>query len=641
MHRFWKALTARGRTPLRRQVSSSLAISEPEATVEFQLMPPPQLAPNQQLSVDHTDFVHPLTPTNSSCISFATNERVCQSSVSDARRMLEGKYDGLKQLSISDMIGHYVERMNTLNQSYRPFILPLTAKQMLDEHDKHRKADSGLAGTGMFFSIKDSLWGHPFCFRTNGSAAVVREGVDQINNCKKEKCRKQQGGCQCVPQNIRDDSGESAQHVTGCKQEQCHKYMGWCSCQNPALGNFVARLLGEGAILLGTTNIPPFCSSANTTSPFVSGATRNAFNPKFTCGGSTGGGAVATQVGLGHVAFGTDKAGSIRVPAALTGTIGIKPAVQASSSPSWLAGKVDSMTAKGLIVRCVDDAALALDLLEDAQPCTSFRETVKAAREVTAASPARVGFLACHPSVAELQAPIITEYAHRFMRMVERNQIAKVSALQSSWQVDAELSGLNWASDIVKSELHYLRKKTAASNAMHLATETEEWKLRMEQVLDKLNPAEVLARRADYKQLRNEVGKDTIPALLSEHKVLFTPALAALPWDVSQPFPTHPKVSDPFAGMAWWNVYSYPFNWSNTSAATFPCGYFIPPGEELPVAVGMQVAVETIPGRENESLHALIHWLARLEPMFQPDRTANTPAFFGLRYTNGLCCEQG
>src|SRR5437016_2265400 len=79
----------------------------------------------------------------------------------------------------------------------------------------------------------------------------------------------------------------------------------------------VERLRAAGAIVLGKTNTPEFGSGANTYNA-VFGATRNPWNPKLTCGGSTGGGAVALATGMGPLAEGSDLGGSLRTPAALS-----------------------------------------------------------------------------------------------------------------------------------------------------------------------------------------------------------------------------------------------------------------------------------------------------------------------------------
>ena len=79
-------------------------------------------------------------------------------------------------------------------------------------------------------------------------------------------------------------------------------------------GLVVERLKAAGAIVVGKTNTPEFGAGANTFNA-VFGPTRNPWNPALTCGGSTGGGAVALATGLGPLAQGSDLGGSLRIEA--------------------------------------------------------------------------------------------------------------------------------------------------------------------------------------------------------------------------------------------------------------------------------------------------------------------------------------
>ncbi len=86
----------------------------------------------------------------------------------------------------------------------------------------------------------------------------------------------------------------------------------------------VANLRDEGAIVLGKTNTPEFGAGANTRNR-VYGATGNPFDPQKTCGGSSGGSAVALALGQVPLATGSDYGGSLRTPAAFSGVVGFRP----------------------------------------------------------------------------------------------------------------------------------------------------------------------------------------------------------------------------------------------------------------------------------------------------------------------------
>ncbi|SEA60486.1 amidase family protein [Paraburkholderia sartisoli] len=122
----------------------------------------------------------------------------------------------------------------------------------------------------------------------------------------------------------------------------------------------VARLRESGAICFAKTTLPDFAHKIVTDSP-LTGVTRNPWNPECTPGGSSGGAAAAVSLGMAPVAIGTDGGGSIRIPAAFTGTFGFKPSFgrvpHAPRGPFGLLSHVGPMT------RCVADAARILTVI--------------------------------------------------------------------------------------------------------------------------------------------------------------------------------------------------------------------------------------------------------------------------------------
>ena len=86
----------------------------------------------------------------------------------------------------------------------------------------------------------------------------------------------------------------------------------------------VRALKRAGAVIVGKTNTHEFAYGTTNDNPHY-GATRNPWNPALSTGGSSGGSAAAVAAGLVPLALGTDTAGSIRIPAALCGAVGLKP----------------------------------------------------------------------------------------------------------------------------------------------------------------------------------------------------------------------------------------------------------------------------------------------------------------------------
>jgi aspartyl-tRNA(Asn)/glutamyl-tRNA(Gln) amidotransferase subunit A len=125
----------------------------------------------------------------------------------------------------------------------------------------------------------------------------------------------------------------------------------------------VARLREQGAVILGKTCMPEHGWIGVCHSP-LTGITRNPWNPDYTPGGSTGGGAVAALLGLGVLHLGTDGAGSLRIPAAFTGVFGMKPSF--GRVPVYPALMLNVLSHQGPITRTVADAATMLLVI--AQP---------------------------------------------------------------------------------------------------------------------------------------------------------------------------------------------------------------------------------------------------------------------------------
>jgi len=88
----------------------------------------------------------------------------------------------------------------------------------------------------------------------------------------------------------------------------------------------IDNLLRQGAVILGRTNCPAFSYRWFTTN-LIHGDTKNPRDPSITPGGSSGGGGSAVAAGIGHIAHGTDIAGSIRYPAYACGVHGLRPTV--------------------------------------------------------------------------------------------------------------------------------------------------------------------------------------------------------------------------------------------------------------------------------------------------------------------------
>lgn len=135
----------------------------------------------------------------------------------------------------------------------------------------------------------------------------------------------------------------------------------------------VERLRRAGAILIGKTNTPEFALSS-TTENRLGDDCRNPWDLERTAGGSSGGAAAAAAAGLGPLAIGSDRGGSIRIPAGYCGVYGFKPTHGRVPLHAAFAGS--AFTHIGPITRTVRDAAVALDVMSgfDRRDPTSLRD---------------------------------------------------------------------------------------------------------------------------------------------------------------------------------------------------------------------------------------------------------------------------
>jgi amidase len=157
-----------------------------------------------------------------------------------------------------------------------------------------------------------------------------------------------------VPIAVKDNlavAGELTTHGTALVSEPAREH-----CEA------VRRLRDAGAVILGLTNMPELALWGHDTSSPTYGATRNPHDATRGPGGSSGGSAAAVAAGLAAAAIGTDGGGSVRIPAACCGLVGLKPQRDrlplAPDDGHWL-----GLSHLGPIARTVEDAALLADVL--------------------------------------------------------------------------------------------------------------------------------------------------------------------------------------------------------------------------------------------------------------------------------------
>lgn len=168
-----------------------------------------------------------------------------------------------------------------------------------------------------------------------------------------------------------------------------------------------ARLKDAGAILIGKTNTPEFGLGSHTFNP-VYGATRNPYDVTRSCGGSSGGAAVALATGMVALADGSDMMGSLRNPAAWNNVYGFRPSWGRVPSEPVGDSYLHQLSTLGPMARSPEDLGLLLDVIagpDPRQPLSVPSEPVAPVRAVDMAS-LRIGWLAdwggafpCEPGI--------------------------------------------------------------------------------------------------------------------------------------------------------------------------------------------------------------------------------------------------
>jgi len=174
---------------------------------------------------------------------------------------------------------------------------------------------------------------------------------------------------------------------------------------------FVERLREAGALFMGKTNTSEFGLAAQTMNR-LGAPTANPWNFERTAGGSSGGAAAACAAGYGPLHHGTDGGGSVRVPAAYCGVVGIKPTGRRIPRRVRGAG-MSQISTDGVLARSLTDAALMLSVMagEDSRDPGGYRSGPLDFTEAAVASSlagVRIGWTTelgwptpCEPEIAE------------------------------------------------------------------------------------------------------------------------------------------------------------------------------------------------------------------------------------------------
>jgi aspartyl-tRNA(Asn)/glutamyl-tRNA(Gln) amidotransferase subunit A len=334
-----------------------------------------------------------------------------------------------------------------------------------------------------------------------------------------------------------------------------------------------ARLREHGAVILGKTTTPEYGWKGVTDSP-LTGSTVNPWDSTRTAGGSSGGSAAAVALGMGPLSVGTDGGGSIRIPAAFCGIVGLKPTY--GRVPLWPASPFGTLSHAGPMVATVQDAALMLTVLaepdvrdwtslppEDVDYVDALGGGVEGLR--VAFSP-DLGYVSVQPEVQE---------AVRAAVRVFEDMGAEVEQTDPGFQDPLEFFNLHWYAGAANALRAYgeERREIMDPGLIEIANEGAQYSL--------LQYLEAVGRRSE---LAIHMGR-----FHAEYDLLLTPAVPLPAFESGREVPagsTHRRWTG-------WTPFTYPFNLTQQPALSVPCGF---------TSAGLPVGLQIVGAKHEDAL---------------------------------------
>ncbi|WP_408960562.1 amidase [Natrinema sp. 74] len=354
----------------------------------------------------------------------------------------------------------------------------------------------------------------------------------------------------------------------------------------------VQRLQDAGAIVVGSTNSPEFGASGDTTNPMF-GSTGNPFNSSKTAGGSSGGSASAVGAGMIPLALGSDVAGSLRIPASVCGTYGLKPTpglVPSESQPDLFRDAAPFVSYSGL-TRTVEDTALLLDVIAGEHPRdplsvpeadTEYRDAVD--RSIEGLS------VAFSPDLG------VYDVEDTVLSTVEDVLETLRGAGATAERVDIDF-GIPF--DVLLESYNALLNPSLSAAVEGIEREMgidllgEHRDELSPQVIDFIEDGYEYSA-VEYKQASvvRSRAYETIQRVLDGHDLLVTPTLATTPWEKGKPAPD--KIAGEAPETDKETFLTWPLNLTGHPAASIPAGRS---AEGLPIGaqlIGSRFAEDTV-----------------------------------------------
>jgi len=357
----------------------------------------------------------------------------------------------------------------------------------------------------------------------------------------------------------------------------------------------VARLRETGAVILGKTTTPEYSWKGVTDSARF-GVTGNPWDPGRTPGGSSGGSATAVALGMGAWSLGTDGGGSVRIPAALTGTVALKPTY--GLIPLYPPSPFGTLSHAGPMTRTVRDTAALLDVVSGFDhrdwsamptPRTSYLEGLDdGVAGLRVAYSRTLGFGRNNPEVEAAVGAAVGALA---------DAGARVDEIDPGFGDPVDAFNVLWFSGAARVLATY-DDVSGVDPGLQRAAEAGRG----------YSAADYLDATAVRMDLGLRMG-----AFHTVYDVLLTPTLPI------PAFPTGRDVPDGSPSPDWtgWTPYTYVFNLTQQPALSVPCGFT---GDGLPV--GLQIVgprhADALVLRVGQAHQAATDWHRRRPTLLDP-----------------------
>jgi len=383
----------------------------------------------------------------------------------------------------------------------------------------------------------------------------------------------------------------------------------------------VKRLEEKGVAILAQTSCSELGLTPSGNNNIVQWV-RNPFNPYLTTGGSSSGSAGSVAAKVGHFSLGNDRAGSLRIPASFCGCVAIRPQrtldIQHSNG-TYPFG--NNLTSLGPIARCVQDAAIALDLLAswDSEPHKLEAECAQGASIAAGAPilPKKTLRIASLASTKWYTPDIIVgnAFAKAVRRIKSMPQTGGISVYELDPNIDEPMYPNEnpaphirdyWARSAFEMMTNSLRKNFPEFNTNCLSSDVQTiMNVGKNVTTQRLNAAIEKLQSTTLATFFDEKGFDA----------LITPTVGVLPWNVELLTPRSQPNTNDFTTD--WNAFTYPVNFANLASGTLNCGWHqvSERGREYVVPIGLQVIVSNS-GTPYENVCRLIYLMGCLERVF-------------------------